>query len=231
MSQANQHKTKPSAKQLKEAYEELDLQPGAGLAEVKEAYRRLARALHPDRHPGTLGVLMRRVNQAYRLLTEHLESQQRARQKTARPKSGPTPPPRRAEKTPPPQSGGLKATVPQPQEQPLPLAGYRLRGVVRAGGDVVYQVEVDGRPRSMELPLRRQRQCTMCQGSGVISKHGQSEHCPACAGRGWVTSSEQVRMAMPTTWRSGQRMVLPGSGQSGRILVELHDSLNSGRDV
>ena len=65
----------PSAQEIQDAYAELDLKPGASLEEVKASYHRLARALHPDLHPGTLGCLMTRVNQAYRVLLLHFAAQ------------------------------------------------------------------------------------------------------------------------------------------------------------
>jgi curved DNA-binding protein CbpA len=58
--------------EISQAYQELDLAPGASWAEVKAAYRRLARALHPDLNPGAAGGLMARVNRAYRILEAHL---------------------------------------------------------------------------------------------------------------------------------------------------------------
>lgn len=64
------------ARDINKAYQELDLTPGASLDEVKDAYRRLARALHPDLNPGAMGALMSRVNQAYEKLLRHLEGQQ-----------------------------------------------------------------------------------------------------------------------------------------------------------
>ncbi len=63
------------ARDIHKAYQELDLTPGASLDEVKNAYRRLARALHPDLHPDAMGALMSRVNQAYDKLVRHLEGQ------------------------------------------------------------------------------------------------------------------------------------------------------------
>ncbi len=67
---------------LNPLYAELDLKPGAGLPEVKSAYRRLAKALHPDRNPESSGSLMARVNRAYRRLLAALTGgQEKADQK------------------------------------------------------------------------------------------------------------------------------------------------------
>jgi hypothetical protein len=60
---------------LSAAWAALELSPGAPLDEVRRAYRRLARALHPDAHPGAADAERRRlaarfdaVTRAYRLL-------------------------------------------------------------------------------------------------------------------------------------------------------------------
>lgn len=63
------------AADIRAAYHTLDLMPGATWEDVRRAYRRLARALHPDLNPGRSGEDMARVNRAYQRLSEFLASQ------------------------------------------------------------------------------------------------------------------------------------------------------------
>ena len=58
---------------LDQAYATLGLAPGAGLEQVKAAYRRLARDLHPDLNPQAPAGEMARVNAAHGLLLRHLK--------------------------------------------------------------------------------------------------------------------------------------------------------------
>ena len=64
-----------------DAHETLGVSPDATSEEVTQAYRRLARSLHPDVHPGSTpeereryGVLMARVNHAYRSISSEREA-------------------------------------------------------------------------------------------------------------------------------------------------------------
>ena len=57
---------------LDQAYAALGLAPGDGLVAVKAAYRRQARALHPDLNPQAPAGEMARVNAAYHLLLDRL---------------------------------------------------------------------------------------------------------------------------------------------------------------
>ncbi|MCA1906531.1 MAG: DnaJ domain-containing protein, partial [Desulfarculus sp.] len=58
---------------LDQAYAALGLAPGAGLEQVKAAYRRLARELHPDLNPQAPAGAMARINAAHGLLLRHLK--------------------------------------------------------------------------------------------------------------------------------------------------------------
>ena len=65
--------------QLAEWYRQLDLQPGADMAQIKTSYRQLMRKYHPDMHAGNPGrqkaatELSMRVTAAYNGLVSHLE--------------------------------------------------------------------------------------------------------------------------------------------------------------
>ena len=59
-------RTQPGAMSKEEAYQILGLQPGASLDEIREAYRRLMKKLHPDQ--GGTAHLAARVNQAREVL-------------------------------------------------------------------------------------------------------------------------------------------------------------------
>ncbi len=207
MAQSRKNQPRLTPQQLAAAYAELDLEPGAGLEEVKQAHRRLARALHPDRNPGAAGRLMSRVNRAYQLLLGHLESQtpHRTRRKPA-----------------PPDHDGLPVPTAPAQGEGLPLAGCRLKGLVRADGALLYQVEIDGRPESMTLPLRRQRTCRFCDGAGVVISAGRRTRCNHCGGRGRIVCSEKVEVPLPGDWRVGQRIAVAAPEGQAPVIVELN---------
>ena len=59
-------RTQSGAMSKEEAYQVLGLQPGASLDEIREAYRRLMKKLHPDQ--GGTAHLAARVNQAREVL-------------------------------------------------------------------------------------------------------------------------------------------------------------------
>lgn len=255
------------AQDIREAYHILDLRPGATWDEVRSAYRRLARALHPDLNPGRRGEEMARVNRAYQSLGAFLASQPQPPAadgyrhydfETWAPLRGQraydfenfqTQPPRDSAR---PAAEHHESDRPSPRpaspERPTPLApvtplasgqwhsgrpaavppreNWRVVGLRRQGQDLVYQVQVSGHPQQVILPVRGQRVCPLCGGSG--HRQGGRGSCPTCAGRGHLTSAHLVPVDLPSNWTHGQLLNLSGLGLEGGVLVEL---LSTGREA
>lgn len=219
MAQSRKTRNRIKPEELAAAYAELDLKPGAGLDEVKKAHRRLARALHPDRNPGAAGQLMGRVNRAYQILLNHLDQPEtrRAARRAAASQASPV------------KDGACPVPESKGGRDGLPLANCRLKGLVRSGGALVYQVEIEGRPDKMTLPLRQQRPCRFCNGSGVVASAGSLDHCTHCGGRGSIVCAEGVEVALPGDWRPGQRLSVPGAAGQMPVMVELSRSNREGK--
>ncbi len=72
-------KDSPQRKQLLQYYANLELEPGASVADVRRAYRDLMQRYHPDKHrhdPARLAAatqLARSLTEAYEALLAHLE--------------------------------------------------------------------------------------------------------------------------------------------------------------
>jgi len=306
---------------IQKAYQELDLSPGASLADVKLAYRRLARALHPDLNPGAIGALMGRVNQAYEKLVRHLEGQhphqagpartaqsaqpksptqnhsrarhgdfssyqyeefdakrgahgEHARRKAAwqdlkrrfyeQAQKAAQAAARAAEKnsaarseakspqvsassfTPPadqkhcmadevqvlspsdPRVAPYSVQAEEPAAGPVGLDrqaphGWRLLGLDKQEGVLLYRVELTGRPGAINLPVRCCRTCSQCQGAGrYCDAAGRLHRCPACGGRGRITRADRVRVELPGNWRPGQCISVPACSPDNEIRVQLN---------
>ena len=265
------------ASDIRQAYSDLDLPPGASAQEVKEAYRRLARALHPDLNPQSLGVLMTRVNNAYHRLIKHLAADmpenQPGSQKDAKAAGAQARPYRyqeihcadeahgraarrraarrkarrefyrravraaeaaarraaaEAEDSPAPRAPRSAGGRVRREEQPAaaaplaarPRADWRLLGLVRRDGRLVYQVEVSGDPRRLDLPVRCRRPCRACRGSGR-RPDDRRKPCPACGGRGRSIRSDLVRVDLPRDWRPGRALIVSPPGRGWEVMVEL----------
>ncbi len=231
---------------LDEAYAALDLRPGADLAQVKAAYRRLARALHPDLNPHSSGALMAQANQAYRSLLAHLAGQETPRSPlfqpyvyeeftaqpvAGQPGGGQTRPAASSQAQSP--LGGFSYVPPQerawagpdlaaPSGAPsAPGPSWRLTGLETLGLGLLYHVELCGRPASLELPVRRQQTCPACLGRGRLESARGGGPCPDCGGKGHITRSQMVRVDLPDGWSDGQRLSVPVRGQESNIHLEL----------
>jgi molecular chaperone DnaJ len=208
-------------------YEVLGLSKGASEPEIKKAYRRLARKLHPDVNPGDKAAQKRfqEVQEAYEVLRD--DEKRRAYDRFGHAGPGTTFDPRTGAAGFPPGGfpggfaggtpfegihfetgdlgdlfgnlfgGGRRATGPQPGED--------LRGQI----EVPFRDAVLG--GTATLALRREKQCPTCGGTG---RSGRSV-CPTCHGEGAVAESERVRIKIPEGTEDGGTIRVPGKGAPG----------------
>jgi hypothetical protein len=216
--------TKSAAEQIKAAYHALGLNPGQDASTVKQAYRTLARALHPDHNPETKNT-MAVINQAYTILLNHFRTTpppaalswpfSRWRQNLSRRLAvwlgvSPAPP--------------LPDPLLESSENNLPLSGnhWLLRGISRENKKLIYKVEISGNPKGLALPFRRRRPCRFCQGSGNIWEGGADKPCSHCAGAGYLIKPGSISVSLPENWSPGQRVAVKTPSISTLLEIELH---------
>ena len=231
------------AQELKDSYHTLGIKPGAPLDEVKTAYHRLARALHPDLNPGAIHTHMANLNAAYQKLCRHLRQEapaddplafslrewakagaKRACARAAWHVAGA--PVRNSSAPDAAKQASVRLKGELALAGPLPLvsdqpAGWRLTGLEKRNGRLVYLVEITGRPQSLTLPVRRVCACPHCQGSGLQKSGGQRHTCLGCGGSGRITRADQVKVDVPVNWRPGRIIEAPVAAGQTSILVEL----------
>ncbi len=210
-------------------YEVLGVPRGASEAEIKKAYRRLARKLHPDVNPGDKAAQKRfqEVQEAYEILKD--EEKRRAYDRFGH--AGPGP------------GGGFGGAGFDPRAAGgpggpgfgggAPFEGFHFesgdigdlfgnlfggrRGPAgpRQGGDLRAEIEVPFRDAVLggtaSLALRREKPCPTCGGTGRSGK----ATCPTCHGEGVVAESERVRVRIPEGTEDGGVIRLAGKGAAG----------------
>jgi curved DNA-binding protein len=221
--------------EYKDYYEILQVSRAASAAEIRKAFRRLARECHPDvasdRAEGELR--FREVNEAYEVLSDSgkrhtydsIDRDWRPRPEFHRYGSGNGQP--TAE-----QGAAHRGTT---FEFRLGDTGFSdffeaLFGPNKANprrtvdpqdlssdgddleSEIVVSLEEVMHGSVRALSLGRKVRCSRCYGAGSVN----SAACPVCQGKGEVSQREKYNLRIPAGVREGQRLRLAGQGDSGR---------------
>jgi len=206
-------------------YDVLGIAKGSGEADVKKAYRKLARKLHPDVNPGDKTAQKRflEVQEAYDVLKDPEKRRAYDRFGHAGPTMGFDPAAASGSGAAgrggfgggpgagapfefswePGDMGGLFGSL---------FGGGRFRTDASKGEDARGAIEVPFRDAVLggtaSLSLRREKTCPTCGGTG---RSGRGP-CPTCRGQGRVAESESVRIKIPEGTEDGGTVRVPGKG-------------------
>jgi molecular chaperone DnaJ len=233
-------------------YEVLGVPKGASEADIKKAFRKLARKYHPDVNPGdkTAEQKFKELNEAYEVLSDPKKRTQYDQFGHAAFGAG------FGEGAGPGPGFGFEGFGGQGAEY-FRGGGFedifgnifgeraaRPRGPQK-GEDLSYAVEIDLEDavfgKTMQVDLRREMTCTVCGGTG--SQPGTSpQTCPTCRGTGAVSAGRgfmQFTQTCPTC--RGEGVINPnpcrtcgGSGvlpKSERINVKIPPGVDNGSKV
>jgi curved DNA-binding protein len=219
----------------KDYYEMLGVPRSASDAEIKKAFRKLAREYHPDVAKNKKGAEERfkEINEAYEVLSD---PGKRKRYDELGPnwQAG-------AEFRPPPgwqSTQGFRGRAPGGEEFEFQFGGTgfsdffeqlfgRAAGRSRGGvftndepgpergqdveGDIMVTLEEAMRGSVRSISVRRGAVCQTCGGTG---RRGR-QVCPACGGAGQILKTETYQVKIPPGVTEGQRLRIPGRGEAG----------------
>lgn len=215
------------AVKFRDYYEVLDLSKNATEAEIKKAYRKLARKHHPDVNPGDNSAedKFKEMSEAYEVLSDP-EKRKRYDQLGQNWKAG-------ADFTPPPGwegarvaygdagdifgsgsgSGGFSdffETMFGGGRAERAGRGFRMRGQ-DVEAEIQLTLEDAHRGTTRSISLRVTEVCPTCKGTGMK----EDKVCPTCGGAGAVSRPKSLEVKIPAGVREGSVIRLAGEGEPG----------------
>ncbi|HJR58417.1 MAG TPA: DnaJ domain-containing protein [Vicinamibacterales bacterium] len=178
---------------MRDYYDVLGVAPDAGAAEIKQAYRQLARRYHPDISGGDRVASFREVTRAYEILRN--PERRRSYDATLRESLNPA------------RVDWMADEVDIDFPSVASLLDRMRHSFFGAGGAAGLSAEVELTPEEafwgvsvpIEIPLRRT--CAACGGRGETWE----QWCIECAGGGDVAASHPFRLRVPAGVRAGAR--------------------------
>ena len=227
------------ALQYKDYYAQLGVPRTASDADIKKAFRKLAREYHPDvaKDKKKAEEKFKEINEAYEVLGDTMK-RKRYDELGANWKSG-------SEFNPPPGWGGSRGGRPRTQSGPdkadfeFQFGGtgfsdffeqmFGARHASREGrtgwvaedessergrdveGDLMVTLEEAMRGSQRAVNVRHAVVCDECAGTGRRGQH----ICNACSGEGRTAKSETYQVKIPPGVAEGQRLRVAGRGEAG----------------
>ena len=187
-------------------YEVLGVSRGATDAEIKKAYRQVAKKYHPDTNPGNQEAeeKFKEAAEAYAVLSDPEKKARYDQFGHAAFEQG--------------GAGGgfggfdfsdmgdIFGGGSRQRQSNGPVKGANIKTTVR----VSFEEAVFGTQEELELPLKDE--CDVCKGTGAQRGH-EPETCPKCAGKGQVAYTQQSLFGMTRTIQT-----CPDCGGSGKLI-------------